>query len=182
MSKYRSTEDIVLFWRRLKEPAHLIVRCRGEHGALQRVFGQIVGVDHHQVSTVEAGGEHKRDGADPLHDGVSLRCNLHRSNQDTGHYIYSGSSAAASTRLWTMIQWHDTYGEGSILYLTKPVIVWDWDVVGAVALHSAPAVNDWRQIREVSVQVDVLSVVSADVPGVVSAALWDLHVCVLGWG
>lgn len=53
-------------------------------------------------------------------------------------------------------------------------------MVGAVALHPAPVVNDCRQIGEVSVQVDVLSVVSADVPGVMSAALWDLHVGVSG--
>lgn len=59
-----------------KEPVHLVVRCWGEHVALQRVFGQIVGVGHHQVATMEVSGEHERDGADPFHDSVSLWCNL----------------------------------------------------------------------------------------------------------
>lgn len=44
-------------------------------------------------------------------------------------------------------------------------------MVGAVALLSASAVNNGRQIGEVSVQVDVLSVVSADVRSVISATL-----------
>lgn len=58
-----------------------------------------------------------------------------------------------------------------ILYLTKPVIVWDGDVVGTEALLSASSVNDGRQVRKVSVQVDVLGVVSADVPIDISVTL-----------
>ncbi len=44
-------------------------------------------------------------------------------------------------------------------------------MVGAVALLSASAVNNRRQIREVSVQVDVLSVVTADVPRIIPVTL-----------
>ena len=49
---------------------------RRPHVVPQRVLGQIVGVGHHQVPAVEVGGEHERDGADPLHDSVSLWCHL----------------------------------------------------------------------------------------------------------
>lgn len=61
--------------------------------------------------------------------------------------------------------------QGSVLYLTKPVIVWDWDVVAAVTLLSAAAVNDGGQIREISVQVDVLGVRSTDGASVESVTL-----------
>lgn len=44
-------------------------------------------------------------------------------------------------------------------------------MVGAVALLSASAVNDGRQVGEVSVQVDVLGVISADVPRIISLIL-----------
>lgn len=60
-----------------KQPIYLIIRCWGEHVALQRVFGQIVGVRHHQVPAMEVSREHKRDGADPFHDSISLWCNLY---------------------------------------------------------------------------------------------------------
>lgn len=44
-------------------------------------------------------------------------------------------------------------------------------MVGAVALLSASPVNDGRQVGEVSVQVDVLGVISADVPRIISLIL-----------
>lgn len=44
-------------------------------------------------------------------------------------------------------------------------------MVGAVALLPAPVVNNGGQVREVSVEVDVLGVVSTDVPGVVMMIL-----------
>lgn len=50
-------------------------------------------------------------------------------------------------------------------------MVWDRDVVRGVALLSAPVVHDGGQIREVSVQVDVLSVGSANVGRPVSLTL-----------
>lgn len=50
-------------------------------------------------------------------------------------------------------------------------MVWDGDVVGGVALPTAPVVHDARQIGEVSVQVDVLSVVSPDVGRAVPVTL-----------
>lgn len=40
------------------------------------MLGQVVGVGDHQVAAVETGGEHKRDGADPLHDCVGLWSHL----------------------------------------------------------------------------------------------------------
>lgn len=68
------------------------------------------------------------------------------------------------------------YGEGSKPYLTKPVRVWDGDVVGAVTPLSAAAVGDGGQVGEVSVQVDVLSVVPANVGRVISGTLWNAYV------
>lgn len=44
-------------------------------------------------------------------------------------------------------------------------------MVGAVALLSASSVNDGRQVGEVSVQVNVLGVISADVPRIISLIL-----------
>lgn len=74
---HRSTVGVM----RLKRLAHLVVRRWGEHVVLQRVFGHVVGVGHHQVPAMEAGREHKRDGADPFHDGVRLRRDLRRTNE-----------------------------------------------------------------------------------------------------
>lgn len=52
-------------------------------------------------------------------------------------------------------------------------------MVGVIALLSASVVNDGRQIREVSVQVDVLSIVSPHCQSFISATLSedDLDVC-----
>lgn len=50
-------------------------------------------------------------------------------------------------------------------------MVWDGDVVRGVALLPAPVVHYGGQIREVSVQVNVLSVGSADVGRSISLAL-----------
>ena len=46
-------------------------------------------------------------------------------------------------------------------------------MVGAVTPLSAAAVGDGGQVGEVSVQVDVLSVVPANVGRVISGTLWN---------
>ena len=62
-------------------------------------------------------------------------------------------------------------GQGFILYLTKPVRVWDRDVIGAVALLSTSFVGKGGQVGEVPVQVDVLGISAAASPTHRSATL-----------
>lgn len=61
--------------------------------------------------------------------------------------------------------------QGFILYLTKPVRVWDWDVIGAVALLSTSFVGNGGQVGEVPVQVDVLGISATASPTHISATL-----------
>jgi len=61
-----------------------------------------------------------------------------------------------------------TYGRWSVLYLTKPVKVWDWNVVRPIGSLSAPPVDNGGQVRKVPAQIDALSV---GPPDVISVAL-----------
>lgn len=69
-----------------QEAIHLVIWRRREEAAFQRVLGQVVGVGHHQVSTMEVCREHKGGGADPFHHSIGLWRHLqaqhtHRSQQ-----------------------------------------------------------------------------------------------------
>lgn len=57
---------------------HLLVGSGGEHLLLVGVLGEVEGVGHHQVTPVEAGGQHEGGGPHPLHDRLGLGGHLAR--------------------------------------------------------------------------------------------------------
>ena len=56
-------------------------------------------------------------------------------------------------------------------YLTPPVGLWNGDVVKAGPTNPSSSVHLRRQIREISVQVQVLSCLSSNDPSIVASSL-----------
>lgn len=67
-----------------RKEIYLVIWTRREQVPLEGMFGQIVGIGHHQVAAVETRREHERDGADPLHDCVRLWSDLQRGGNIRG--------------------------------------------------------------------------------------------------